>query len=49
MAKPTGFIEHDREDRKYVAVKSRLKNFKEFTKPLKREVLKNQASRCMDC
>ncbi len=49
MAKPTGFIEHDREDRKYVAVKNRLKNFKEFTKPLKDSVLKTQASRCMDC
>ena len=49
MTKATGFIEHDRKDRQYVDVKQRLKNFKEFTKPLNKIELKNQASRCMDC
>ena len=49
MAKVTGFIEHNRKDRQYVGVKQRLKNFKEFTKPLNKIELKNQASRCMDC
>ena len=49
MAKATGFIEHNRKDRQYIDVKQRLKNFKEFTKPLNATDLKNQASRCMDC
>ncbi len=49
MAKATGFIEHNRKDRQYIDVKQRLKNFKEFTKPLNKNELKNQASRCMDC
>ena len=49
MAKATGFIEHNRKDRRYIDVKQRLKNFKEFTKPLNKTELKNQASRCMDC
>ena len=49
MAKATGFIEHNRKDRQYIDVKQRLKNFKEFTKPLNKTELKNQASRCMDC
>ena len=49
MAKATGFIEHNRKDRQYIDVKQRLKNFKEFTKPLNATELKNQASRCMDC
>ena len=40
MAKATGFIEHDRKDRQYVEVKQRLKNFKEFTKPLNKSELK---------
>ena len=34
MAKATGFIEYNRKDRQYIDVKQRLKNFKEFTKPL---------------
>ena len=49
MAKVTGFIEHNRKDRQYIDVKQRLKNFKEFTRPLNKNELKNQASRCMDC
>tara|TARA_E500000178_G_C17010965_1_gene750521 strand:+ start:301 stop:1701 length:1401 start_codon:yes stop_codon:yes gene_type:complete len=49
MAKVTGFLEHERKDREYLAVKNRLKNFNEFTKPLNSNELKKQASRCMDC
>ena len=49
MAKPTGFLEHSRQERVYSPVKNRLKNFKEFIKPLNNVDLKNQASRCMDC
>ena len=41
MAKATGFIEHNRKDRQYIDVKQRLKNFKEFTKPLNKTELKN--------
>ena len=40
MAKATGFIEHNRKDRQYIDVKQRLKNFKEFTKPLNKNELK---------
>ena len=49
MGKVTGFIEHERKDRQYIEVKSRLKSFNEFTKPLNKKDLKNQAARCMDC
>ena len=49
MAKITGFLEHNRKDRQYIDVKQRLKGFQEFTKPLNKTELKNQASRCMDC
>ena len=45
MAKATGFIEHNRKDRQYIDVKQRLKNFKEFTKPLNKTELKNTASK----
>ncbi len=33
----------------YTPVKERIKNFKEFTIPLKDKELKEQGSRCMDC
>jgi glutamate synthase (NADPH/NADH) small chain len=49
MGKVTGFIEHDRRDRDYIPVKKRLKSFNEFTRPLNKNELKKQASRCMDC
>ena len=49
MGKVTGFIDYNRKDREYISIKNRVKNFKEFIKPLKKEELKNQASRCMDC
>ncbi|MAH88676.1 MAG: glutamate synthase [Pelagibacterales bacterium] len=49
MGKVTGFIDHQRKDRKYIDIKQRLKSFNEFTKPLNKNELKNQASRCMDC
>ena len=49
MAKATGFLEHSRKDRQYFPVKDRLKNYKEFTKPLNNLELKKQAARCMDC
>jgi len=49
MGKITGFLEFDRKTEKYAPVKDRVKNFKEFTIPLKEKDLKNQGARCMDC
>ncbi len=49
MVKATGFLDFDRKEREYLPVEKRVKNFKEFTKPITKEELKNQASRCMDC
>lgn len=49
MGKITGFMEFDRKDEGYAPVKDRIKNYKEFTLPLKEGELKNQGARCMDC
>lgn len=42
-------MEFKRQDEAYAPVKQRIKNYKEFTKPLKEKELKNQGARCMDC
>ena len=49
MGKPTGFLEIERHDRGYEKVAKRVRNFREFTKPLEAGALKDQAARCMDC
>src|SRR5258708_1853919 len=49
MGKPTGFLEIERHDRSYEKAAERVKNFKEFTKPLPAAELSEQAARCMDC
>ena len=49
MGKPTGFLEIERQDRRYTKPEVRLQSFTEFTEPLAPEALKGQASRCMDC
>ncbi len=49
MGKTSGFLEYERKDRSYFSVDQRIKNFKEFIKPLSKDELKEQASRCMDC
>lgn len=49
MGKITGFMEYERKDEAYIPVKDRIKNYKEFTKPLKEKELKDQGARCMDC
>jgi glutamate synthase (NADPH) small chain len=49
MGKPTGFLEIERHDRGYEKAAERVKNFKEFTKPLPAAELTGQAARCMDC
>ncbi|PWL37289.1 glutamate synthase [Flagellimonas aquimarina] len=49
MGKTTGFMEFDRKIETYAPVKERIKNYKEFTIPLKENELKDQGARCMDC
>ncbi|WP_299528930.1 glutamate synthase subunit beta [Ulvibacterium sp.] len=49
MGKITGFLEFDRKVEKYAPVEERVKNFKEFTLPMKEKELKDQGARCMDC
>ena len=49
MGKVTGFLELDRQDRKYRPAADRVRNFKEFFIELPEQTLQSQASRCMDC
>lgn len=49
MGKITGFLEFDRKTEAYAPVEERVKNYKEFTKPLQEKELKEQGARCMDC
>jgi glutamate synthase (NADPH/NADH) small chain len=49
MGKPTGFLEVERNDRKYDDPQDRLRHWKEFFQPLSAPVLNGQAARCMDC
>lgn len=49
MGKITGFMEIDRQERKYLPASDRIRNFREFTIPLGEEALRMQAARCMDC
>ncbi len=49
MGKLKGFSEFDRLDEKYVSVKSRIKNFREFTVKPSDKKIQEQGSRCMDC
>ncbi|NNE85453.1 MAG: glutamate synthase subunit beta [Alphaproteobacteria bacterium] len=49
MGKNTGFLEIERHDRGYEPIKSRVKTWKEFVKPLPEKELTDQAARCMDC
>ncbi len=49
MGKTTGFMEFDRKIEAYAPVDERIKNYKEFTIPLKEKDLKDQGARCMDC
>lgn len=49
MGKVTGFLEIDRQDRKYRPASDRIRNYKEFVIPLPEQTLRDQASRCMDC
>jgi len=49
MGKITGFMEIDRQDRKYLPASDRVRNYKEFVIPLSETTLRDQAARCMDC
>ncbi len=49
MGKVTGFLEIDRQDRKYAPVGERLRHFREFVLPPQDSEIKRQAARCMDC
>ena len=49
MGKVTGFKEFERQDETYTPVSDRVKDYKEFTVPLKEEEIAKQGSRCMDC
>lgn len=49
MGKVTGFLELDRQDRKYRPASDRIRNYNEFVIPLPEQTLRDQASRCMDC
>ncbi len=42
-------MEYDRKVESYLPVKDRVKNYKEFTIPMKEKELKEQGARCMDC
>ncbi len=49
MAKPTGFLEYDREAAGKRPVAERILDYREIEQPLEGEDLEVQAARCMDC
>ena len=49
MGKITGFLEIDRQDRKYAPAADRVRNYNEFVIPLGDEGTRSQAARCMNC
>ena len=49
MGKVTGFLEIDRQDRKYKSAADRVRHYSEFVIPLSEEATRDQAARCMNC
>jgi glutamate synthase (NADPH/NADH) small chain len=49
MGKVTGFLEIDRQERKYAPAADRVRHYNEFIIPLSEEGTRSQAARCMDC
>lgn len=49
MGKVTGFLEFDRQDRKYAPASDRIRHYREFVIPLSEETTRDQAARCMNC
>jgi glutamate synthase (NADPH/NADH) small chain len=49
MGKVTGFLEIDRQDRRYAPASDRIRHYREFVIPLSEEATRDQAARCMNC
>jgi len=49
VGKVTGFLEIDRQDRKYAPASDRIRHYKEFVIPLSEPATRDQAARCMNC
>ncbi|MCP4182523.1 MAG: glutamate synthase subunit beta [Hyphomicrobiales bacterium] len=49
MGKVTGFLEIDRQERKYRPASDRIRNYHEFVIPHTNAAVTEQAARCMDC
>jgi glutamate synthase (NADPH/NADH) small chain len=49
MGKVTGFLEIDRQDRKYRPAADRIRHYDEFVIPLSEQATRDQAARCMNC
>jgi glutamate synthase (NADPH/NADH) small chain len=49
MGKVTGFLEFERNDRRYEPVESRIRHWREFVLPLPDADTRQQAARCMNC
>ena len=49
MAKPTGFMEYERELPADLSPQERILHWKEFHRPFPEEKLQTQGARCMDC
>jgi glutamate synthase (NADPH/NADH) small chain len=49
VGKITGFLEYERNDRRYEPVAERIRHWREFVLPLKEDEYRTQAARCMNC
>ncbi|MEA1915346.1 MAG: glutamate synthase, partial [Campylobacterota bacterium] len=49
MGKVTGFKEFERKNFTLAPVEERVKHYNEFTTPLNKADMEDQAARCMDC
>ena len=49
MGKVTGFLEIDRQDRRYAPAGDRIRHWREFYIPLSDEATRDQGARCMNC
>lgn len=49
MGKITGFLEYERQSNLDIPVRERVRNFKEFHRPLGEEERRKQGARCMNC
>ena len=49
MGKVTGFLEIDRQERRYETASDRIRHFREFVIPLSEGATRDQAARCMNC